>query len=132
MSEPNAELVPAANAGPTPDPRSLRAQGVFAYRSGDLYGALAALNQAIDLDPKYLDAYIDRGIVLYRLQKFDRAYADISRAKRIEKTGRPKAAPALAAKRSLSPALTAPSIMPLSQRRAPERGRPLEFSSAGP
>jgi tetratricopeptide (TPR) repeat protein len=129
MPEPNAEIVPVVNASQTPDPRFLRAQGETAYRSGDLYGALAALDHAIDLDPKYLHAYIDRGIVLYRLQKFDRAYADISRAKRIEKSTHPK--PALAAKRSLNPAGTAPSMTPVWQRRASER-HPLEFSSAGP
>jgi curved DNA-binding protein CbpA len=130
MPAPNAEIVPVTNAGQTPDPRFLRAQGESAYRSGDLYGALAALDHAIDLDPKYLHAYIDRGIVLYRLQKFDRAYADISRAKRIEKSARPK--PALAAKRSLNPVVTAPLVTPVWQRRASGPGRPLEFSSAGP
>jgi len=130
MPEPNPEVVPVVNASQAPDPRFLRAQGESAYRSGDLYGALAALDHAIDLDPKYLHAYIDRGIVLYRLQKFDRAYADISRAKRIEKSAHPK--PALAAKRSLNPAGTAPSVTPVWQRRVAGPGRPLEFSSAGP
>jgi curved DNA-binding protein CbpA len=132
VPEPNAEIVPAANAGPPPDPRSLRAQGVFAYHSGDLYGALAALDQAIDLDPKFLDAYIDRGIVLYRLQKFDRAYADISRAKRIEKAGRPKALPPTAEKQRFNPAGIVP-MPPPPQWRA--RGRDNRFervTSAGP
>jgi curved DNA-binding protein CbpA len=129
---PDAEIVPAANAGQTLDPKSLRAQGVFAYHSGDLEGALAALDQAIDLDPKFLDAYIDRGIVLYRLQKFDRAYADISRAKRIEKAGRPKASPLTAEKQRFNRAAIVPSMPPPPQWRAPAHDRFERVTSAGP
>jgi tetratricopeptide (TPR) repeat protein len=132
VPEPNAEIVPAANAGPAPDPRSLRAQGVFAYHSGDLYGALAALDQAIDLDPKFLDAYIDRGIVLYRLQKFDRAYADISRAKRIEKAVRSKASPLTAEKQRFNPAAIAPSTPPPPWRARVRDNRLERVTSAGP
>ena len=103
-----AENVPAINVVPAPDPRLLRAQGAFAYRNGDLTGALAALDHAIDLDPEFSAAYIDRGIVFYRLQKFERAYADISRAKRIEKAGRAKPVSTLAGKPRINRAGAAP------------------------
>ncbi len=86
-----------ANVGPAPpdvaanDAKSHRERGIFAYRDGDLPGALADFDRAIQLDPTFKDAYVDRGIVLYRMQEFDRAFADISRAKRIENLNRTKA-----------------------------------------
>jgi tetratricopeptide (TPR) repeat protein len=77
--------VPPAAAG---DAKSFREHGIISYRNGDLTGAVADFDQAIQLDPKFAAAYIDRGIVLYRLRKFDRAFADIAQAKRLEKDGR--------------------------------------------
>jgi tetratricopeptide (TPR) repeat protein len=79
------------------DARALREHGIFAYRSGDLSGAVADFDRAIQLDPKFAPAYIDRGIVFYRLRRFDRAFADVAHAKRIEKashTTKPTAAAA--------------------------------------
>jgi tetratricopeptide (TPR) repeat protein len=83
----------AANLGLVSDltaseARSFRERGIYAYRNGDLIGAIADFDQAIMLDPKFSAAYIDRGIVFYRLKKFDRAFADISRAKRLERANR--------------------------------------------
>jgi tetratricopeptide (TPR) repeat protein len=83
----------AANLGLVSDltvseARSFRERGISAYRNGDLNGAIADFDQAIQLDPKFSAAYIDRGIVFYRLRKFDRAFADISRAKRLERANR--------------------------------------------
>ena len=76
------------------DARAYREQGIIAYRNGDLDGAIADFDQAIQLDPKSSAAYIDRGIVFYRLRKFDQAFADIARAKRIDKTSHGKSTPA--------------------------------------
>jgi len=73
------------------DAKVFRERGIFAYRSGDLDGAVAEFDRAIQLDPKFSAAYVDRSIVLYRMQKFERAFADIAHAKRIEKTRRAKA-----------------------------------------
>jgi lipoprotein NlpI len=39
---------------------------------------------AIDLDPSFSDAYVDRGIVLYRMGDLKRAFADIAQANRID------------------------------------------------
>jgi curved DNA-binding protein CbpA len=69
MTQPNA--VPAANVGPAPGPaasaaRSLRARGIFAFRNGD--GPIAD--------------------VFYRLRKFDRVFANIARANRIQRRQR--------------------------------------------
>ncbi len=93
--------VPAFNIGVPFDPapnyaRFFHARGVSAYRNGDLNGAMADLDQAIQLDPQFSPSYIDRGIVFYRMRKFDRAFADIARAKRIEKQGHPKSVVAVA------------------------------------
>jgi tetratricopeptide (TPR) repeat protein len=125
MPQPNAESVPAANAGPAPDPtaidaRYLRAQGMSAYRNGDLSGAIASLDQAIDLDPKFSAAYIDRGIILYRLRKFDRAFADLARAKRIEKASSSKSATTIVMRQRFDQAAIAPPVTPVLRRRAPE------------
>jgi curved DNA-binding protein CbpA len=124
MPQSNAENLPAADVGLAPDPtavdaRFLRAQGVFAYRNGDLSGAIANLDQAIDLDPKFSAAYIDRGIILYRLRKFDRAFADIARARQIEKTSRAKPAPTAAKKQRLDQVAIAPPARPVLPPQAP-------------
>jgi len=86
---------PAARMGPPLDialldARAYREHGIVAYRNGDFGAALADFDQGIQLDPRFSAAYIDRGIVFYRLRKFDRDFADIARAKRIEKTGNGK------------------------------------------
>ena len=49
----------------------------------DLYRTLADFDLAILRDPNYAEAYVDRGIVLYRMRQFDRAFADMTRAKLI-------------------------------------------------
>jgi Flp pilus assembly protein TadD len=56
----------------------------LAYRSGDLYLALVDFDLAIDLNPSFSDAYIDRGIVFHRMGDLKRAFADIAQAKRID------------------------------------------------
>jgi len=126
MAQPNAVNLPAANVGPPLDlaasnARSLRAQAISAYRNGNLNGAIADLDQAIKLDPKFSAAYIDRGIIFYRLRKFGRAFADIARAKRvekrIEKASRSKSAPATAGKQRPDQVRIAPSVTPVSRQR---------------
>jgi len=96
--QPEMGAPPPAKVGPPLDitlldARAYRQHGIVAYRNGDLDAAIADFDQAIQLDPKFSAAYIDRSIVFYRLRKFDRAFADIARAKRIEKTGSGKPTP---------------------------------------
>jgi tetratricopeptide (TPR) repeat protein len=95
------------------DAKVFRERGIFAYRSGDLDGAVAEFDRAIQLDPKFSAAYVDRGIVLYRMQKFERAFADIAHAKRIEKTKRTKATQPDTKKKTAA----AISLPPFFQRR---------------
>jgi curved DNA-binding protein CbpA len=87
---------------PANDAKSYRRRGIFAYRDGDLYRALADFDLAILRDPNYAEAYIDRGIVLYRMRQFDRAFADMTRAKLIGSVNRTKASPQLTAPRRTS------------------------------
>jgi curved DNA-binding protein CbpA len=133
----NVESISPLNVSAAPDPapndaRSFRARGISAYRNGDLTGAIADLDHAIQLDPSFAASYIDRSIVFYRLRKFDRAFADIERAKEIKerakeikKESRSKSSPMTARKPRFEQAGRAPSVTPLYQRRTarpPEEG----------
>ena len=78
------------------DPSAVaHAQGIMAYRNGDLKLALADFDRAIALNPTFMIAYINRGIVLYRMGKLDRALADVARARQINRAGRARSAAAL-------------------------------------
>lgn len=83
----------------TVDAKTYRERGMFAYRDGDLTSALADFNRAIDQDPGFAAAYVDRGIVFYRLRNFDRAFADMAHAKRLTKPERKKSVVARSAQR---------------------------------
>lgn len=80
----------ASPASPPADARTQRERGIYAYRGGDLTGALAHFNLAIAQDPGFAPAYIDRGIVFYRMRNFERAFADMAQAKRLARTGKDK------------------------------------------
>jgi tetratricopeptide (TPR) repeat protein len=113
---PASDNAPIATIGPPleimpEDAKTFRERGIFAYRSGDLDGAVAEFDHAIQIDPKFSAAYVDRGIVLYRQQKFERAFADIAHAKRIEKQNRTKAAPATAKKPKETQPAAAPGFL---------------------
>lgn len=82
--------IAASPVAPPADARTQRERGIFAYRGGDLTGALAHFNLAIAQDPGFAPAYIDRGIVFYRMRNFERAFADMAQAKRLARTGKDK------------------------------------------
>lgn len=91
MSSAGTEVIASTHPSlelPAKDARSYRARGVAAYHDGDLARALANFDLAIQLDPGLREAYVDRSIVFYRMQQFDRAFADITEAKRIERAAR--------------------------------------------
>jgi tetratricopeptide (TPR) repeat protein len=117
----SAERLAPANFDPASDPdaaeaKALRARGMSAYRQGNLHGAIADLDQALQRDPRFLPAYIDRGTILYRTRKIGRAFADIAPAKRVEKLDRPKPPPAAVGKWRVDQAAITGSATP-SQRR---------------
>jgi curved DNA-binding protein CbpA len=91
-SAPAIAHVPTARDFGVEDARYYRERGILAYRSGDLYLARIFFDLAIDLDPSFSDAYVDRGIVLYRMGDLKRAFADITRANRID-ASRPNKVP---------------------------------------
>ena len=74
------------------DAKFHRTRGVLAYRDGDLHRALADFDLAIQHDPNLAEAYVDRGIILYRMRQFARAFADMTRAKLIASARAAKAA----------------------------------------
>ena len=77
-------------------------RGTVYYRNGDLPAALADFDLAIQREPNFEDAYVNRGIVLYCMGKFDRAFADVAQAMRIGNSHRtatlPRPSPALSKK----------------------------------
>jgi hypothetical protein len=124
VSSTNAQSVAPTNIGPDPavaEARSLRARGMFAYSHGDLNGAITNLDQALQRNPKFLAAYIDRGTILYRTQKLGRAFADIAGAKRVGAAERAKSSStaAVARKPHVDPAVNTASITP-QRRGAPQ------------
>lgn len=97
-SVPAIDNVPAVRDFGVNDARYYRERGVLAYRSGDLYLALVNFNLAIELDPNFLDAYVDRAIVLHRMGDLERAFADIARANRIDASRANRMPPAASAR----------------------------------
>lgn len=83
----------SSSSAPIKDATFYRDQGIESYRNGNLPVAIANFDHAIQLDPNLEEAYIDRGIALYRLLKFDRAFADVGQAIRIQKSRRAPATP---------------------------------------
>jgi tetratricopeptide (TPR) repeat protein len=86
-----ASASPAQDIG-TKDAKYYLERGILAYRSGDLYIALANFDLAIEMDPGLSDSYINRGIVFHRLGDLKRAFSDVAAAKRIDDLNRSKSA----------------------------------------
>jgi curved DNA-binding protein CbpA len=118
----NAEKIPAAKVGPTPDlatsdARPSRARSAFAHRNGNPNGAVADRNQASLLDPKITAARNDRSSMFHRLRRFERAFADIAPKNQVEKPVRAKSASATAAAPRLGPAAIARPAVPVPRPR---------------
>ena len=77
-------VIPAISVVEVKDAGYYRQRGNQAYRSGDLALALVDFDLAINLDPNFSDAYIDRAIVFRRMGDLKHAFADIAQAKRID------------------------------------------------
>jgi tetratricopeptide (TPR) repeat protein len=111
-----AEVTAALSSTPViNDARFYHDRGMASYRKGDMLAAVSDLDQAIQLDPKFSAAFIDRGIVFYRMRKFDRAFADVSKARRIEKSNR-AVLDAMARKQLRPLRLEPPKVTRVSQR----------------
>ncbi len=85
--------VPATSDVGVKDARYYRERGGLAYRGGDLSLALVDFDLAINLDPNFADAYIDRAIVFRRMGDLKRAFVDVAEAKRIDDQKPQQAAP---------------------------------------
>ncbi|MFL6819427.1 MAG: DnaJ domain-containing protein [Bradyrhizobium sp.] len=104
---------------PGSEARAWHVRGDADYRHGDLKEALADLDRAIQRDAKYLPAYIDHGIIFYRQRKFERAFADIARTRRVEKPARSKPGPRVARTHRFERGARAP--VPFSHRHIAEQ-----------
>ena len=96
-----ASAAPSPDLPPVPDQEIRDAKfyhqrGVFAYHGGELYLALVDFDLAIALAPDASEAYIDRAIVYHRMGDLKHAFADVSKARRIDASKRSKALPATA------------------------------------
>jgi len=79
-SEPLAQT-PLAQAGiVSSQAASLYKQGHDAQVRNDLPAALGLLDQVITLSPDFFPAYVDRGIVHYKMGQLESAASDLSKA----------------------------------------------------
>jgi lipoprotein NlpI len=62
--------------------------GIANGRKGDLDGAIAAFNQALQFDPKSASAYVNRGFALSLQLKLDEAIADFTKALELDPKNR--------------------------------------------
>ena len=85
--------IPASSNAGVKDATYYRERGGLAYHSGDLPLALVDFDLAINLDPNFSDAYIDRAVVFRRMGDLKRAFADVAEAKRIDESKPQQAAP---------------------------------------
>jgi curved DNA-binding protein CbpA len=120
MPRTNAEGARVSNVGTAPGlaasaARSLQPQGISAS-GGDLKSRIADLDESLQLDTRLLPAYVDPGVVFYRVAASDRVFPDVAPAKRVEKPGRSKSAPTKARKPLIDPAAIATSATPVSRR----------------
>ena len=80
-----ADTVEFTNAGFNPEPnvqnaRTYRDRGLAKQKKGDLDGAMADFNQAIQLNPQYGLAYRNRGNAKRKKGDLDGAIADFNQA----------------------------------------------------
>lgn len=111
----DADIIAAANVGPAPDLAASDARPSWAWivavsRNGNLNGAFAGPAQASRFDQKSSPAY---SIILNRLRKFDRAFADIAPTKQLGKPGHSKSAPTTAGPPRPDRTAIASSAMPV-------------------
>jgi hypothetical protein len=92
--------------------RHPRARGISVAGNGDLAGSTAGQDTAHQPDPRFRPAYADRGIVLYGLHRFERAFADTAPSRRIEKPSHPKPPLAMARRPHFNPAAMPPWLTP--------------------
>jgi hypothetical protein len=118
MPPAHAESAPPVHAGAAPDLGASEA-GLLRARviSTDGDGHPGGPDQSLQLDPRLLPAYADRGIIFYRPREFDGAFADVMPAKRIGKASRPKSPPTMARQPRFDHAAIAAAAVPLPRRR---------------
>jgi curved DNA-binding protein CbpA len=127
-SIPGKPIAPSAVMPPT-DPGSVPAAdvgggpGISAYRNGDVSGTIADPDQAFQLDPKLLPAYVERRMIFYRTQKSGHVFPDAARANRLGKADRSKFAASTAKNPLVAQAAIPAWGPPWSQRRIAAQGR---------
>jgi tetratricopeptide (TPR) repeat protein len=80
-------VTPAATNAPV-DANFYCEKAIAEYRDGDFVQALIDFDLVIWVDPNFEDAYINRGIILYRMRHPNLAFDDIIHALRIESSHR--------------------------------------------
>jgi hypothetical protein len=132
---PSAEPENASSFGielpdPAPDYATLlHGRGPSAPGNGEVNGATADPEPVVQLSPKYLASYVDRGILFFREKKEEPVFRDLSAVKRTEKPAHPKSLLTAAVK--LHPDVL-PKVVPLPQPRIAPRSssRPPWYASA--
>jgi hypothetical protein len=125
-----AESVPMITVDLMSESNFVWPQDVFGSRNGEPTGASAEPDQAIDPNPALSAAGVDQSIILYRSRRIDRAFADITRARRIEKASHSRYASAMAGKPHLNQAALTPPPLPRQRPPMHDLSRDEGFTSA--
>jgi curved DNA-binding protein CbpA len=135
MTENTPEIIPASDLTAAPDfaadePRSMPSEGLSSCGNSDLKLRFADLDDAFQLDTKFLPTYVDPGVIFYRTEKSDSPFPDVTAAKRVEKTSHAKPVPTTSRKRPLVQAAVATSVTAMSRTTAQDLSRREAMASA--
>lgn len=79
---------PTVNTFPASEVDRLTAAGLGRFSQGDFVGAVAEFTNAIKINPKRGGLYLQRGLTLLELEKFEDALSDLDKAYELDKANR--------------------------------------------
>lgn len=79
---------PTVNTFPASEVERLTAAGLGRFSQADFLGAVAEFTNAIKINPKKGGLYLQRGLSLLELEKFDESLADLDKAYELDKANR--------------------------------------------
>lgn len=77
-------IIERHNDNPITDAQGWFYQGLQQAKTGDLLGAIASYDQAIEMQPEFSEYWFNRGLTLFHLERFDEAIASYETATQLK------------------------------------------------